>query len=146
MMTFETGTFGLGSMTGVDTPAVREALVRALVTATMRFEAKRSLGSLRRELTARPVGVESMRGRACETRKTKALNPVDFSNEFRALHQSGRQDLNLRPLGPEATSSVVQPFARRHKPSFLALELGQRFPAAHTASQPLLGGLLLMCC
>lgn len=30
--------------------------------------------------------------------------PPDFSNDSGAYHQSGRQDLNLRPLGPEPSA------------------------------------------
>ena len=44
-------------------------------------------------------------------KKTKALNPLSFLNEFRAFHQSGRQDLNLRPLGPEGRSAATHPFS-----------------------------------
>jgi hypothetical protein len=36
--------------------------------------------------------------------KTKALTPVDFSIGIRAFKWSGRQDLNLRPLAPQASA------------------------------------------
>ena len=36
--------------------------------------------------------------------KNEAPEAVDFSNNLGGLHQSGRQDLNLRPLGPEPSA------------------------------------------
>ena len=36
--------------------------------------------------------------------KGKAPESLDFSNNSGAFHQSGRQDLNLRPLGPEPSA------------------------------------------
>ncbi len=37
-------------------------------------------------------------------RKNKGPDAKDFSNNVRAFNQSGRQDLNLRPLGPEPSA------------------------------------------
>ena len=36
--------------------------------------------------------------------KTKPPEPVDFSNNSEGFYLSGRQDLNLRPLGPEPSA------------------------------------------
>jgi integrase len=38
------------------------------------------------------------------TTKTKPPESVDFSNNSEGFYQSGRQDLNLRPLGPEPSA------------------------------------------
>ncbi|MDP2270519.1 MAG: tyrosine-type recombinase/integrase [Archangium sp.] len=43
--------------------------------------------------------------------KTKPPRSKDFSNNLGGFHQSGRQDLNLRPLGPEGRSAVTHPFS-----------------------------------
>ena len=37
-------------------------------------------------------------------RKNEGRSPVDFSNDAAAFKQSGRHDLNLRPLGPEPSA------------------------------------------
>ncbi len=36
--------------------------------------------------------------------KSEAPEAVDFSSNLGGFHQSGRQDLNLRPLGPEPSA------------------------------------------
>ena len=38
---------------------------------------------------------------------------MDFSSETRPFNMSGRQDLNLRPLGPELRKTVVDGVAKR---------------------------------
>ena len=78
-------TFGLGSMTGVDTAAVRQALVARLGESNdeIRGEALNGLAQrrdqsvlepLRRELTARPVGVLAVE--AAESRADPSLLPL----------------------------------------------------------------------
>ncbi len=49
-----------------------------------------------------PHGAPVVRNRS--KGKTKPPESVDFSNNSEGFHQSGRQDLNLRPLGPEPSA------------------------------------------
>jgi excisionase family DNA binding protein len=53
--------------------------------------------------------VEQLPGpcRLLATRKDEAPGAVDFSSNSEGFKWSGRQDLNLRPLGPEAPRAVV---------------------------------------
>ncbi len=62
------------------------------------------------------------------------------------FHESGRQDLNLRSLGPEATSLGVKPIARRHNQSFLALELALPIPPGRMQHPQAPSRLPLGCC
>ncbi len=48
-----------------------------------------------------------------ERPKAKARLPSDNSKENRAFSGSGRQDLNLRPLGPESSSTPLDGVAQR---------------------------------
>src|ERR1043165_1995146 len=68
-------------------------------------------GSLRYCRTGRATasGVEQLPGpcRLLATRKDEAPGAVDFSSNSEGFKWSGRQDLNLRPLGPEAPRAVV---------------------------------------
>jgi len=43
--------------------------------------------------------------------KAKALTRLGFPRRIRAFHQSGRQDLNLRPLGPELQEALSHPLS-----------------------------------
>ncbi len=49
--------------------------------------------------------------------KTKPPRSKDFSNDLGGFHQSGRQDLNLRPLGPESSQGASDGFAQGPSPS-----------------------------
>jgi integrase len=64
--------------------------------------------------------------------QNEARSSLEIPNETAGFLQSGRQDLNLRPLGPEATCVVVQPFTRLHKPLVSALDGRAFFPAVRT--------------
>ena len=59
----------------------------------------------------------------------KALNPKSFLNVFRAFNESGRQDLNLRPLGPEAVSP-----ARHGRPPVSTRSLSADIPSLRSAA------------
>lgn len=76
-------------------------------------------------------------------RQEKGPGPVDFSNETEAFNQSGRQDLNLRPLGPEGASGISDGVAEGVRAAH-HVELIQgarpRGPLSATQSQPNLAG------
>ena len=78
--------------------------------------------------------------------KSKGPGSVDFSSEARAFFESGRQDLNLRPLGPEATNSPVQRFTAVHNQLVLAHEAASASPPVRRRLHRLPKGLLLHCC
>lgn len=54
-----------------------------------------------------PLACCYLAARSAKTTKTKAPDSTGFPNESEAFKWSGRQDLNLRPLGPERVEGAL---------------------------------------